>query len=53
VSDDWHCGQSMVALLISQNGPENLSVNASPGKPGSCPEICRTPFTSSAIPASI
>jgi hypothetical protein len=26
------CGQSMVALLIAQNGSANLSVNASPGK---------------------
>jgi len=32
VDDDWQCGQFMVALLIAQNGPANLSVNASPGK---------------------
>jgi hypothetical protein len=42
VDDEWQCGQSMVALLISQtldlsNGPENLPINASPGK--LCPEI--------------
>jgi len=23
--DEWQCGQFMVALLISQNGPRNLS----------------------------
>ena len=32
VDDEWQCGQSMTALLIAQNGPENLSVNVSPGK---------------------
>jgi hypothetical protein len=32
VDDDWQCGQFMVALLISQNGPENLSPASALGK---------------------
>ena len=32
VEEEWQCGQSRVALLISQNRPETLSANASPGK---------------------
>jgi hypothetical protein len=30
VDDDWQCGQFMVALLISQNGPDvvNLDITA-------------------------
>jgi hypothetical protein len=32
VDDDWQCGQSMVALLISQNGPGNLSPAGAFGK---------------------
>ncbi len=32
VDDEWQCGQFMAALLIAQNGPENLSVNVALGK---------------------
>jgi hypothetical protein len=28
IDDDWQCGQFIMALLISQNGSENLSINA-------------------------
>jgi hypothetical protein len=36
VDDDWQCGQFIVALLISQNGPGNLSAGGTLGK---LPEI--------------
>jgi hypothetical protein len=32
VDDDWQCGQFMAALLISQNGPGNLSAGGALGK---------------------
>jgi hypothetical protein len=32
LDDKWQCGQVMALLLISENGPGNLSANAFAGK---------------------
>src|SRR4051794_39720047 len=42
VDDEWQCGQFMVALLIAQNGPGNLSAGGTLGKlPRDLTEPCR------------